>query len=480
VQKRGERLVALSSAKAHVAKFPYHKISFLSRKEAKIMGEYGMGTFKHFSLEERVIIQTELNSGKSFKAISEQIGKAPSSISREVRRHIEQKKSGGYGRQFNDCVNRYSCTLENVCDGAFPCSRKLCRGCKKCTEFCSAYYKEICQKLTQPPYVCNSCETRLKCTLEKSIYRAVAAEEDAKILLRESRSGIALDEEEVQRLDNIVTPLIQQGQSIHHACCTNKDSIMVSERTIYNYVNDRVLTAKNIDLPRKVRYRPRKKANARLKVDKNCLLGRSYNDFLAFMENMEHTAVVQMDTVIGRQGGKVLLTLSFANCSFLLAYLREANTSRSTTDIFQKLWEKLGKKSFMELFPVILTDNGSEFSNPTAIEFGPEDSQSCEEGNRRTHLFYCNPSSPFEKGAIENNHEFIRRILPKGTSFDNLTQEGVQLMLNHINSYKRKKLNNKSSYETFAFLHGEDVLRKLGAEFILPQDIILKPELLSA
>jgi IS30 family transposase len=196
------------------------------------------------------------------------------------------------------------------------------------------------------------------------------------------------------------------------------------------------------------------------------------------MENMEHSAVVQMDTVEGRQGGKVILTMSCVNSSFMLAYLRDANTSKSVTDVFQMLWEVLGKESFMEVFPVILTDNGSEFSNPTAIEFGPEISRSDEESIRRTYLFYCHPSSPFEKGAIENNHEFIRRILPKGTSFDNLTQADVQLMLNHINSYKRKKLNNKSPYETFAFLHGADVLSRLGAEYISPQSIILKPELL--
>jgi IS30 family transposase len=163
----------------------------------------------------------------------------------------------------------------------------------------------------------------------------------------------------------------------------------------------------------------------------------------------------------------------------MLAYLRDANTSRSVTDIFQMLWEVLGKKSFMELFPVILTDNGSEFSDPVAIEFGSEVSRSDEENSRRTHLFYCNPSSPFEKGAIENNHEFIRRILPKGTSFDDLMQEGdIQLMLNHINSYKRKKLSNKSPYEMFAFMHGEEALRRLGAGLIPPQDIVLKPELL--
>jgi IS30 family transposase len=249
---------------------------------------------------------------------------------------------------------------------------------------------------------------------------------------------------------------------------------MSSERTIYNYVNDCVLSAKNIDLPRKVRYRPRKKVKTRFKVDKTCVLGRSYNDFLIFMENTEHCAVVQMDTVEGRKGGKVILTLSFVNSSFMLAYLRNANTSKSVTDIFQMLWRILGKEYFMELFPAILTDNGSEFTNPAAIEFD-------EENNRRTNLFYCHPSSPFEKGSLENNHEFIRRILPKGTSFDHLTQENdIRLMQNHINSYKRKKLNNKSPHEAFAFLHGEESLRRLGAELISPQEIILKPELLRA
>jgi IS30 family transposase len=307
--------------------------------------------------------------------------------------------------------------------------------------------------------------------LEKSIYKAVTAEQEAKLLLSESRSGISLDEEEIQRIDGIVTPLVRQGQSIHHICCTNKDSVMCSERTIYNYVNDMILTAKNLDLPRKVRYRPRKKANKRFKVDKACLVGRSYKDFLIFTESMGDSAVVQMDTVEGRKGGKVLLTMCFVTSSFMLAYLRDTNTSKSVTDIFQMLWAELGMKYFTEIFPVILTDNGSEFSNPIAIEFD-------EANSRRTHLFYCNPSSPFEKGIIENNHEFIRRILPKGTSFDSLTQDDIQRMLNHVNSYRRNKLNDKSPHEMFMFLHGDEVLRKLGAELISPQDILLKPELL--
>ena len=133
----------------------------------------------------------------------------------------------------------------------------------------------------------------------------------------------------------------------------------------------------------------------------------------------------------------------------------------------------LGHELFKKLFPVILTDNGSEFSNPRAIEYGSERFK-----NLRTRVFYCDAGSPYQKGAIEVNHELIRRVLPKGTSFHHLTQDDIGLMMNHINSYKRKKLNNRSPYETFSFYHGEEVLQKLRCYPVTARDIMLKPALL--
>ena len=89
-----------------------------------------------------------------------------------------------------------------------------------------------------------------------------------------------------------------------------------------------------------------------------------------FIEKNPDTAVVQMDSVIGSKGGKCLLTIHFVDCSLMLAFLRDANTSKSVTDIFNQLDKGLTKETFSRLFPVILTDNGSEFSNPKAIEYG--------------------------------------------------------------------------------------------------------------
>ena len=96
----------------------------------------------------------------------------------------------------------------------------------------------------------------------------------------------------------------------------------------------------------------------------------------------------------------------------------------------------------------------------------------------RTNVFYCDPSAPYQKGACEVNHQLIRRILPKGSSTDDLTQKDIFLMMDHINSYKRKKLNNRSPYEAFSFYYGEDVLRKLGRKPVAAENIILKPKLL--
>ena len=318
--------------------------------------------------------------------------------------------------------------------------------------------------------MCNGCAERNKCTLKKTIYDPETAHLEASNKISSSRSGFCTTEEYIARINEIITPLIRNGQSIHQIYVNNVDRLMCSEKTLYNYVDACLFDVRNIDLPRKVKYRPRYKA-PEFKVDRACRNGRTYADFETFVTNNPELSVVQMDSVIGTIGGKVLLTIHFVETSFMLAFLRDANTSQSVIDIWNQLNEKLGNRDFNKLFPVILTDNGSEFSNPAALENGARN-------RHRTKVFYCNPSCPYQKGACEVNHELIRRILPKGTSFDNLTQDDVNKMMNHINSYARRKLNNRTPYESFSFFYGESILRKLGCEPVAPGDIILKSSLL--
>lgn len=287
----------------------------------------------------------------------------------------------------------------------------------------------------------------------------------------ESRQGISVSAEELKRIDDIISPLIQQGQSIHHICANNTDEIMLDEKTIYNYIDAGLLSVGNIDLPRKVRYRVRKKKKT-VRVDKQCHLGRTYEDYQEYMTANPDTAVVQMDSVEGKKGGKVLLTIFFTSCELMLAFIRDHNTARSVTEIFNSLDTLLGRETFQELFPVILTDRGSEFTDPTAIECD------WETGELRTRIFFCDPQSSNQKGGCEVTHEMIRRVIPKGVSFDHLTQDDIDLMMSHINSYTRKKLNNRSAHQLFSTIHGEDVLVKLHQKLIPANEINLTPALL--
>ena len=247
---------------------------------------------------------------------------------------------------------------------------------------------------------------------------------------------------------------------------------MFCDKSIYKYIDLGILDIKNIDLPRKVRFRNRTKPTKVYKIDKKCLENRRYEDYLDYIKEHPDTPVVEMDSVEGKKGGKVLLTIHFVNCSFMLAFIREHNDAQSVIDIFNWLQSLLGIDKFKELFVLILTDNGSEFSNPTEIEFD------LTTGEKRTQIFYCHPSSPFEKGSCEVNHELLRRILSKGTSFDDLTQNDINLIMSHINSYKRKKLNNVSPYKMFSTIYGKDTIDKLGIQEIEPNNVSLSKNII--
>ena len=331
---------------------------------------------------------------------------------------------------------------------------------------CPNFEKEVCPRHAKPPYVCNGCGKRSFCTLEKKVYLGNNAHEEYRCLLSSARTGCSFSEEELLRLDQLISPLIQQGQSPHHVYVTNNDSIMVSERTIYRLIDSRAISAMNLDLPRKMRFKTRRKKKE-FKVDKACRIGRDFNCFQKFMEENPDLPVTQLDSVEGKKGGKVLLTVHFVKCEMMLAFLREANTAKSVSDIFDSIYRDLGDTEFESIFKVCLADNGSEFSNPMAIEFDPVD------GVRRTRLYYCDPNAPYQKGSAERNHEFIRCFIPKGVDLDKYSQDDITLMMNHINSYSRESLGNKCPYDVFRYFYGDKLLNLLGCTTIPAKQVTL-------
>ena len=431
-----------------------------------------MSKNKHLTLDDRFLIELSLNKRMSFKAIGTILEKDCTTVSKEIKTHVVFEKKGAHCRPFNDCINRRNCN--HYGDICLFCSRKhrqICSVCGKCNGLCTDYLKEECTLLSKPPYVCNGCLEKHECTLEKHLYKARMAQQEYEEVRSESRSGFNLTEAERLRLDSVISPLLKNGQSLHHIITHNSDIIQCCEKTAYTYADNGLFEARNIDMPRKVRFRPRKQKSVGLKVDKACRTGRTYEDFKTFMESNPSLPVVQLDTVEGIKGGSVLLTVHFVRQGMQLAFLRECNDSKSVTDIFNSLYDRLCPKLYMKLFPVLLADNGSEFSNPKALEFDAA-------GNRRSRVFYCEPASPSQKGACEVNHEFIRRIIPKGVDIGIYSAEDIRLMMDHINSYSRAELGDKSPFEMFEFYYDLKTLGLLGVSKVAPNDIILSPRLL--
>jgi IS30 family transposase len=423
----------------------------------------------HLTDADRLQIEILLRQRCPLNRIAEQIGKAKSTIAREIKKRALESQNFAAYYPHNRCVKRKDCHRCQLCEDKPNCTRR-CAACNRCNQICEAYEEEVCLKLFEPPYVCNGCRDERKCTLKKRYYLHKQAHEAYREMLVESRQGANVTEEELLELDNFVSPLIKRGQSVSHIFANNPDNFSVSEKSVYRYVDGGLLAASNIDMPRVVRFKPRKAKPVEHKVDCGCRIGRNYLDYGKFMES-SHASAVEMDTVKGGVSGKVLLTLMFKSCDFMLAFLRDRNTSQTVIDRFNALYELLGADCFKTLFPVILTDNGSEFSNPKALEFDAV-------GNRRTYIFYCDPHASWQKPNVELNHEFIRKILPKGISMNALTQGDVDRMMSHINSYSREKLGGKSPFEMFNFIYGEGVAEKLGQTKILPNEILLKPTLL--
>lgn len=425
-----------------------------------------MANNKHLTLDNRFTIETMLNNKSSFKAIADALDKDPSTISKEVRSHLTFKRIGGFRLNYNSCALRFQCQKSHICTTCHS-ERKFtrCKRCSMCNRFCKDFQMQTCTRLLKPPYVCNGCGQRCECSLEKRFYSARDAEKEYRMVLSEARCGVSLSEAEIRHLDEIITPLIRKKQSPHHICVTNRDSIMVSERTIYRLIDSRTISAMNMDLPRKIRYSARRQT-VHVKVDKSCRTGRDYDSFTSYMAAHPDLPITQLDSVEGKKGGKVLLTIHFVKAELMLAFIREHNDSQSVIDIFERLYLELHPDNFVEIFKVCLADNGSEFSNPKAIEFDRH-------GNLRTRIFYCNPSAPYQKGSAERNHEFIRMFIPKGSDMEQFTQDDISLMMDHINSYSRESLGNKCPYEMFTFLYGQKILDLLGCHRIPPQDVTL-------
>lgn len=326
-----------------------------------------------------------------------------------------------------------------------------------------------CPKLQEKPYVCNCCTLKHKCTKHKLFYNATIAQQHYEDTLISARQGVDITPEIVDEIEHSIVPLIKDKKhSVNQVYNNHSDILYFSKVTFYKYVNIGVFSLKNIDLPKKVTYKPRKNSKeTTYKRNIKLLNDRSYNDYINFILNHPNMNVCEMDTVEGgKSSKKVLLTIIIKNTKFMFIRLLDKKNVQSVNYEIDKFKEKLGIKLYSKVFRIVLTDNGSEFFDPLHIEYDYNSKI------KKTNVFYCKPYSSWQKGTIEKNHEFIRKIFPKGTSFDNMTVTQIQKLEDTINNIPRDILKGKTPYELTLKKYPE-LIKALNCSYIAPDDICL-------
>jgi IS30 family transposase len=264
----------------------------------------------------------------------------------------------------------------------------------------------------------------------------------------------------------VITPLIYQGQSPYQIL-TNHPELDMSVRTLYSYLDNGILTARNVDLKRKVKFKPRAVHKSQIK-DRAVFQGRMYKDFQEL--GIQHFA--EMDTVhSSHDSKKVILTFFLTREKLFLAFIMNRCTKGAVKLIFDKLERQLGTYDFQTLFNIVLTDRGVEFGDPDSLESGID-------GHVRSNIYYCDPMRSGQKGGIEQAHTMLRMVLPKKTSFEYLTQWDLRTIVDHINSTPREILNGRTPYDLALENYGIDLLRALQLRPISPDKVNLTPKLI--
>lgn len=386
---------------------------------------------KHLTMEDRKELEECLGKRMSFKAISRLIQKDPTTVSYEVKHHRQE--------------HRNSFTSSD----------------------------DPCPLLLKAPFVCNGCPKRhsSSCHYPHFLYRAAPAHSEYRGLLSAAREGIPLNKEEFYDTDRIISDALKRGQHIYHIMA-NSPGISCSKSTVYRHFNKGYYSASRIDLPRAVKFKPRREKRPDY-VPSGIKLGRSYDDFLAYCGRHGLERHTELDTVLGRIGGKAIMTIHFTSCNFMAGILLDGKTAAQGATHFCRLKNRLRDAglSIPALMDVLLCDNGGEFSDAFSFE-------NDREGEKEISLFYCDPMRSSQKPFIEKNHTLFRDIVPKGSSFDDFSQDTVNLIFSHVNSVSRSIYGGKTPLELFSFLYGASVALLFGITKIPPEQVVQSPLLL--
>lgn len=436
--------------------------------------------YKQLTLKERKEIEEGLNHGDSFRAIARLIKRNPSTVSREVyeNRYIRAFRTRKAACRDRNWCKRVEVCVECVCKGAFCVSCTI----RDCREVCTSYAEQsACDILSHAPWVCNACrKKRYGCNRSnRYVYEANIAQKMSDERRSESRCGIDMDQKRAEIALAQIKDGLSRGLSPYEISALYEDVVGVHRSTIYRWVEAGYGGMSNIQLERKVGFKPRKKKGQKKKTSHSPK--RSHDEFEKLPEEAK-AARTELDSVCGRKVDiQAVLTLYNLPSHIQLGLLLEQHDCDHVKEELKKVRAAMPKRMYERWMRIALTDNGEEFADEDGI--GSLLGEQEIDGTYQLHLYYCDPRQSQQKGGCEKNHTEMRQILEKGMFvFDDLTREDLRVLMSHINSNPRESLGGKSPIQMLRFVYGEEdanaFLDAMGIEEIGRDELMLKPEIL--
>lgn len=220
-------------------------------------------------------------------------------------------------------------------------------------------------------------------------------------------------------------------------------SVSICIRTLYNYIDKGVfLNLTNKNLPVK---RNKKRGYKKVRVQKRASVGTSIEERPEYIKDRKEFGHWEMDSVVGKRGKSknTFLVLTERKTRNEIIFKLPDHSATEVVKAVDRLEITWGSM-FSDVFKTITVDNGTEFSYFNELEW------SCTKPDeKRTKVYYCHPYSSWERGSNENNNKMVRRIVPKGTNFDSMTDDEVLDMQIWINGYPRRIHDYHSAAELF-------------------------------
>ena len=405
----------------------------------------------HFTLETRKLIEERLNESKTITEISNELQRDRSNIGKEIMKH----RIATFPSTFNydhPCLKHVNCSMKTY----------------ECYKTCKNIEIKLCENLISSPHVCNGCQKKKYCRHVRYYYNAVEANNEYVNSWKKDRSKLRYTPLELDILNNDFKVLVLNCKSIYHALIViNKRGFNFKISTIYKQIERGQLALKKSDLPR---CRKTKQKEVKDKSYKRDIEGHTYEDYNSYKEENPNAVETQMDTVEGikENDAPVFFTIEIVDIKFILIFKLTSQNAKEVSNKLKLLKEILGDDIIEKIFEILLTDNGKEFIRLDDLK----------EILPNANIFYCHPYSSYEKGNIENNHELIRRVIPKGISLKCYTQKDLDLLCSHINSLYRESLDGKCPFDLVENYISKDVLDKLNLKKIDDDKVVLVPKLL--